>query len=133
MDEHKLILINLQIEKSEDAVSTAELLFSNKKFRGALNRIYYAVFYIVTALAIKHSFPTSKHTSLIGWFNKKFIHTDKVFDSKYAGFFKNLFDLRQENDYSFESELPSTDEIDKYLFDAKEFIKVVRNEIVKDI
>ena len=39
----------------------------------AVNRIYYGLYYAVTALAIKHRFETSKHLQLIGWFNKEFI------------------------------------------------------------
>jgi len=42
----------------------------------AVNRIYYGLFYIITALSLKYEFSTSKHQQLIGWFNKTFIKSE---------------------------------------------------------
>ena len=47
--------IKINIEKSDEAIEIA-------LNRNALNRIYYAVFYTITALAEKNDFKTSKHT-----------------------------------------------------------------------
>lgn len=44
----------------------------------ALNRLYYAIFYAVAALAQKFNFITSKHSQLLGWFNREFIKTGKL-------------------------------------------------------
>ena len=131
MEERKLVLINRQIEKSDEALCIAELALNNEKIYTAQNRIYYAVFYTVTALAIKHDFITSKHKSLIGWFNKIFVFENKVFDHKLYEIFKDSFNRRQENDYEYEPELPTLDEIRTYLAEAKEFIEIVRKEIFK--
>ena len=46
----------------------------------ALNRIYYGIFYIVSALAIKNRFSTANHSQLIGWFNTNYVKTSKTTD-----------------------------------------------------
>jgi len=73
----KNILIKRNIEKSDEALKYAELALNDNALTTALNRIYYAVFYTVSALAMKYDFVTAKHTKLMGWFNKKFIYEDK--------------------------------------------------------
>ena len=58
------------ITKSKESLCDAELALSNNRLDNAQNRIYYSIFYIVTALAYTDNFITSKHSQLIGWFNK---------------------------------------------------------------
>jgi hypothetical protein len=64
-------------------------------FTGALNRIYYGIFYILSALANKHHFSTSKHTQLIAWFNKNFVRTGKI-DREIGKFVHLAFDRRMD-------------------------------------
>ena len=67
---HKEDLINIAVEKSNQAIKSAKDNIENNNLETAQNRIYYALFYIVTALAYKNDFITSKHSQLKGWFNK---------------------------------------------------------------
>ncbi|MGA2297615.1 MAG: HEPN domain-containing protein, partial [FCB group bacterium] len=70
--EDKLILINHRINKSHLTIDDAKFSLENNKTSIALNRIYYSIFYIVSALALIYDFSTSKHKQLLGWFNKNF-------------------------------------------------------------
>jgi uncharacterized protein (UPF0332 family) len=99
MNEHNEILIKHSIEKSERAIISAEAAISNNDLHTALNRIYYAIFYSVMALGYKYNFTTSKHARLLGWFNKKFIHEDKIFPNEMYQIYKQAYDNRQESDY----------------------------------
>jgi hypothetical protein len=45
-------------------VEEAEFLLINGRFTTAVNRIYYGMFYILSALALKHQLKTSKHQQL---------------------------------------------------------------------
>jgi len=130
MEEYKKILIQRNIEKSDEAMKGADLELKNNLLTNALNRTYYAVFYIVTALARKYSFVTSKHTSLLGWFNKKFIYEMKLFDEDMKDTYSNSFKLRQENDYD-DSALPSYQQVEELIKDAKLFIEAVKKELYK--
>jgi len=129
MDDHRHIIIQRNIEKSDDALEAAEITLINSNLTSSLNRIYYAMFYTVTALARKHDFITSRHKSLIGWFNQTCVHEKKIFDNSLARLFKESFLRRQEHDYEDIKDLPSAEEVKYYLSKAKDFIETVRKEI----
>jgi hypothetical protein len=56
--------VEYQIEKSKEMLQDAELLYVNNRLTSAVNRIYYAMFYSVSAFANIHRFSTSKHTGI---------------------------------------------------------------------
>ncbi|MDR1327291.1 MAG: HEPN domain-containing protein [Heliobacteriaceae bacterium] len=128
MGQYKDILVNINIEKSDEALEVAQESLENNRLTTALNRIYYAIFYTVIALAYKHNFETSKHAKLMGWFNKKFIYTDKIFDPKIYKIYENAFMLRQESDYETLYQ-PDIEQAKSLLADTKTFIKTVRKAI----
>lgn len=72
-DEKKQAIIAYRIEQAKGLIKDIETLINSGSFVFAVNRIYYGMFYMVTALAIKNKFETSKHQQLLGWFNKTFI------------------------------------------------------------
>ena len=125
MVQHKEIMIQRCIEKSNEALDVAQESLNNNRLTTALNRTYYAIFYTISALAYQHDFVTSKHTKLMGWFNKKFIHEDKIFDKKLITIYSDAFELRQENDYKH-TDTPNPEEVAKLLIQAKDFIETVR-------
>ena len=49
-------------------------------------------------LALQEDFATSKHSTLLGWFNKSFIKTGKL-EIKIGKIYTNTFLKRQEGDY----------------------------------
>ena len=56
LDKYKEELIEINLEKSEESLKAAEMMLSNNMLMTALNRTYYSIFYIVTALAKKYDF-----------------------------------------------------------------------------
>lgn len=54
-------LIRYRIERAKETIKEAEDDISKNFLHSAENRIYYAIFYSVLALAIKNDFSTSKH------------------------------------------------------------------------
>ena len=128
MPRHKKELIKVAMEKSKTALQTAKGNIDAKKLEGALNRIYYAVFYAVSALAVKNDFSTSNHSQLIGWFNRKFIYEDKVFDKEMYRIYESAFAYRQKSDYDL-MYTPDLNTVKTLLSKAEFFI----NSIVKTI
>ncbi|MHA1280820.1 MAG: HEPN domain-containing protein [Candidatus Helarchaeota archaeon] len=57
-----------RISCAKETASDAEFLIKNKRLRSAVNRIYYAMFYMLMALALKFNYKTSKHQQLISRF-----------------------------------------------------------------
>lgn len=91
-------LIHYRIRQAKETIELAEFLKDSGKLSVAINRIYYGMYYAVTALALKHKFETSKHAQLIGWFNKEFVAND-VIDEKYGKILRNAFQNRTKGDY----------------------------------
>jgi len=132
--EDKLILINHRINKSHLTIDDAKFSLENNKTSIALNRIYYSIFYIVSALALIYDFSTSKHKQLLGWFNKNFIFTG-ILENKLFKIYSLAFDKRQESDYEDFPEI-NIDAVQKYYEDALYFINKLEsfiNEKIKAI
>lgn len=97
-NKEKQDLIDYRLEQAEETINDVELLINNKRYRSAINRIYYGMFYALSALAIENNFQTSKHRQLIGWFNKEFIYSGKL-ERKYGKMINKAYNFRTEGDY----------------------------------
>jgi len=123
-------LIKFRIEQARETISDAEILIQFKKFRSAVNRIYYGMFYCLLALGIKHQFESSKHQQLIGWFNKNFIHTGKI-DEKYGLMLRDAFKDRQKGDYEVYVQF-TKEEVDEMFADLKLFVIEIENHLMNE-
>jgi uncharacterized protein (UPF0332 family) len=128
MKQHKNILAENSLEKAEEALKTG---YNNIdiSLTSAQNRAYYAVFYTVLALGYVDDFITSNHHKLMGWFNKKYVHTDKIFDSSLSGIYSKLIRNRETFDYDV-MEKPLKEDVLKSLDSAKTFIEKIKPYIM---
>ena len=85
------------------------------------------MFYMVTALAIKNKFETSKHQQLLGWFNKTFIK-DEIIEHKYGEYIRKAYKNRVSGDYDTFIEFKK-DEVLEMFEELKDFINVLDNFI----
>ena len=110
-------------ETLAEAVKMQESGFSP---RSIVNRSYYAMFYAVLAIFIHAniSHKTSKHSGVIGIFNKEFIHTGKL-DARFAKMFYDLFDERMELDYRDFAEV-SEEDARNAVAAAQEFVAEIK-------
>ena len=99
MDEKdRISLINYRLEQAKETINLTQFLIDSRKLNVAVNRIYYGMYYVLTALALKHKFETSKHTQLIGWFNKHFVSENP--ENKNLGkILRNAYRNRTKGDY----------------------------------
>lgn len=97
-DKDRIALIKYWLDQAQDTIDVVAFLINSDKLSVAVNRIYYGLFYSVTALAINNGFETSKHAPLIGWFNKEFVATKKT-DIKFGKILRNSFQNRTKGDY----------------------------------
>ena len=61
-EKHRNDLIEYRLEQARSAIKEGQIMIDNKMFRAAVNRIYYGMFYVVLALALKYEFGTSTRT-----------------------------------------------------------------------
>lgn len=120
-------LIKIRLEQAKKAAASAAALIALDDLAGALNRMYYAMFYAVLALALRENFETSKHGHLQGWFNKNYIKSG-VFAPVMFKMLRDAFNRRIEADYEL-GEPPSEAEIPDLVQEMKTFIAQIEGYI----
>jgi uncharacterized protein (UPF0332 family) len=128
--EHKEDLIRYRLERAEATIEEAELAFKNNKLPLAMNRIYYSIFYIVSALALRHDFSTSKHKTLKSWFNQALVKTKKI-DVSFGKTYARAFEKRQKADYD-DYVTFTPDEVKLDLENVKKFVERLKKYITEE-
>ncbi len=113
-------------QAEETLAEAVKMLESGFSARSIVNRSYYAMFYAVLALFIHSDTPhkTSKHSGVIGIFNKEFIHSGKL-DARFAKMLYELFDERMELDYRDFAQVCKED-ARSAVYSAQEFVAEIR-------
>lgn len=114
------VLIQNWFSKAKEAIVSTEKCIEINELYVAQNRVYYVIFYAVSALAQKYDFATSKHSQLKGWFSREFIKTGKI-KSEFGKLYFKLFESRQKSDYTFTFK-PDKDKLIVSLRLVKEFV-----------
>lgn len=122
-EKDRKVLIEYRIAQAKEAMLEVNKLIENDLLKVAVNRIYYGMFYSLTALSLKYNYQTSKHTQLIGWFNKTFIKEDKI-SPRYGKILRDAFKNRTDGDYAPYIEFKKKDVLNLYS-DMKDFINEV--------
>ena len=121
-------LINYRIKQARETSEEVKFQIENNYLVIAVNRIYYGMFYMLLALALKEGYKTSKHNQLIGWFNKEFVKTGKI-DRETGKIIHQAYQDRTDGDYGlfveFEKEevLEKHKNINRFLDKLEELIK----------
>ena len=124
-------LFTYRLQEAEETLADAvQMLEASCSPRSIVNRAYYAMFYAVLALFIRFEtiHKTSKHSGIIGIFNKEFVHTGMV-EIKYAKMLSAIFEARLEGDYKGLVEL-TDDHAQDAVNKARVFLKTIKELIV---
>lgn len=98
-DNDREILIQYRLDQAKTTINEVSKLIETDLLNVAVNRIYYGIFYCLTALALKFEFRSSKHAQLMGWFNQTFIKTHLI-EVKYGKILRNAYKNRSDGDYA---------------------------------
>ncbi|HLP04506.1 MAG TPA: HEPN domain-containing protein [Paludibacter sp.] len=97
-EEERNALVFYKIQKSKDtfneAVGIAQLCFWN----AVANRLYYASYYITTALLVLYGHSAQTHSGVIRLFGLNFVNRGIV-SKDMSKLYSKLFELRQTGDY----------------------------------
>lgn len=119
--------IEFRLKEAEESLQDALSLFENKRYRSAVNRAYYSMFYSALALLENKGLKNSKHSGVISFFDKEYIRTN-IFSKELSKALHKAFELRQEADYSILVDL-ETGEVSEIVNQAQFFVKQVRDYI----
>ena len=110
---------------AEETLKAAEMLSKEEYLRDAVNRAYYAVFYIAEALLNEKDLRFSKHGTVHRAFAQHYVKT-KIFDEKYHKLLTGAFRRRMLGDYE-ELTRFSSEEVSDVLEQAWDFLKLAKN------
>ncbi len=90
--------INYRINRSWATMREVEVHLENEFWNTAINRMYYACFYAVGALLIKHGVEASTHAGVRQQFGQHFVKTGKI-DRELSRHFSEISEKRNRGDY----------------------------------
>jgi hypothetical protein len=108
------------LEAAEDDLIAGRLSFS-------VNRIYYACFYIVSALLLQRDLKFKKHSGVKASFHKNFVRQGLVSPDD-GRFYNKLFEARQRGDY-IEFVYFKKPQVEEWLNEAKRFVNKIKRLI----
>lgn len=121
-------LIAYRMQRSHETLQEARMMVDSGFWIGAVNRIYYACYYAISALLLKNDICVQTHKGVRQKFGHCFVVTGLV--SKEMGrYFSDLFDRRHAGDYddfvTYDKEI-----CEILLAKAVEFIDVIEKLII---
>lgn len=75
MSAERDVLMRYRLERARETLVEADLMAQTGHWNGCVNRLYYACFYAVTALLLRHDLSAGKHTGVRSLFNRHFVRT----------------------------------------------------------
>lgn len=121
--------INYRLERADEALEEATILYNNKKWNATINRLYYSCFYAVIALLLKYNIKTTTHGGVRNQFGFHFVKTKKI-KKEDGRFYSLLFDYRLKSDYgdmfdfTEEQVSPLIEKVPKFLSEIKKHIQI---------
>lgn len=91
-------LIEYRINRAVESLSDADFCASGSRYVLAVNRLYYACYYMATALMNAFSLECSTHKGVKTMLNLHFVANGKI-DREIGKTFSILFESRQSGDY----------------------------------
>ncbi len=131
MKQEFIDLAKYRLEKARNTLSDAKKYINNATLESTVNRIYYAMFYAVNALLITKGLASSKHSGVLGLFNREVVKKGLI-ERRFGKFYSDMLNNRQEGDYKdfvkFERE-----DVEEWLKKAEEFIAKIEEITLKMI
>jgi uncharacterized protein (UPF0332 family) len=129
MDEKTRTLIKVRLERAREDLDTAEELLSLNRYRASVNRAYYALFGITTALLLTKKVERSKHTGVEAAFNQYFIKSG-IIEIEFGKIFDFIRKKREESDYASKAMIDKTT-ASNIVKDAKRFMERIEKYLVQ--
>ena len=116
-------LAKYRMERAKEMLVASEENLNIEQYRTSLNRSYYAIFHAMRAVNILEGYDSSKHSSVIAYFTKTFLKTERL-DRGLSKIIKEASYLREKSDYD-DFYIASKDEAKKQLENAEIFLQKI--------
>lgn len=98
MPEEKKSIVEYRVERSFQALKEARDNASMGNWTLAVNRLYYAAFYMAIAITISRGDTAKSHNGVFNLISKNYIATGRL-DRNDGALYRRLFSMRQTGDY----------------------------------
>jgi uncharacterized protein (UPF0332 family) len=99
MTPETVALIRYRVARAKEALAEATLLLAHNHVSTAVNRLYYAGFYAVSALLLTEGYSSPKHSGIRALFDRHWIASGRL-PKDLGRLYRRLFDARQKGDYA---------------------------------
>ena len=97
-DEERLALVKRRIERAYETWEETKGIVEAGYWLAAANRMYYACYYLTTALLISRGIEANTHTGVIRMLGLYFVSKGLI-PSDMGRYYSQLFEMRQNGDY----------------------------------
>ncbi len=127
MNEEIQTYIQYRMQMAAEALAMGEEGIKKGFLHSAVNRLYYACFYMVTALLLIENMQASKHSGVEALFNRHWIATGRL-PVALGKHFSLMMKRRHQSDYVDMMDL-EPEQVANWQADTKRFIETLRDEI----
>ncbi len=124
-------LSKYRLSYASEVIEEAEALLIFKKYKGANNRAYYAVFHLMRAILALEGFDSRKHSGIIARFNEYYIKTS-IFDKTLGKEINEMSIIRNRSDYD-DFFIATREQAETGIKNAKHFYVVAKKYIEEKI
>ncbi|MBR2215874.1 MAG: HEPN domain-containing protein [Selenomonadaceae bacterium] len=117
-------LVIERFRMAEQFIHDAKLSQMNGSYNTAADRAYYSIFKSLSALHTIDGYSFRSHKSLLGSFNKNYIHTG-LFPKEYGGRVYDVQNLRHISDYG-DFQFPTNAEVEDAIMCATEVMYIAK-------
>lgn len=129
-DEERSNLINYRLQRADEVLVEARDVYDLKHYILAINRLYYACYYALSALLIKDGHSAVTHAGIRSLMGKHYVLTG-ILSRQEGKLFSDLFNLRHTGDYGDSFDINETD-VEDYLQPTQAFVKRLKILVSRD-
>ena len=117
-------LINLRLTQANESLEEAHVLIGQKMCRGAVDRVYFAMFYCACAMLATKEFGPSRDGNVAAKFHREFVRTGLI-PAEFGERFKQATQLHQDSDVGSQAP-PDCDRLKELLASAESFLTTTK-------
>lgn len=129
-DAEQGMLVDYRLQRAKETLAEADSLIESAFYNAAVNRLYYACYYAVIALLIKHNITAQTHQGVKQMFSLHFIVNGRI-EKQYSLFYGRLFNDRISSDYDdfvqYDEEM-----VAELRPQAEDFIRAIENNLIQN-
>ena len=127
--EERNAIVAIRMQKAKETLQDAKDIANLEIWNVVANRLYYACYYAVCALLIKHGYSARTHSGAISLLGQHFV-SKGIINKEQGKFYGKLFELRHNGDYDDWIIIDAKD-VESKIAPAEEFISIIETVIFK--